>query len=244
MTLAIALCLFALQPSNETLTMTIDGRPDYAAFDRVLKDVVRDGRVDYLALRENHRDALHGAVGRLAAVDVGSLSRDEQLAYDLNLYNANVLLAVADRCKRGYSASEEDFRLFKEPLVRMREGKVSLNHLEHEIIRKQFNDPRIHAALNCAAVSCPPLIARAYRAEDVDQVLEENVRRWVNDSSRNQIDREKKVARLSKIFEWYMDDFGGPEGVKRFVGKYAGVDLSDYRVEFLEYDWTLNDVAR
>ena len=88
---------------------------------------------------------------------------------------------------------------------------ISLNHLEHEIIRKQFKDPRIHVALVCAAKSCPPLLNRAYRADDLDKVLDENMKRFVTDASRNQIDDEKRELRLSKIFEWYPADFGGKD---------------------------------
>jgi hypothetical protein len=156
-----------------------------------------------------------------------------------------MIKAVIDRLRDGYSPAENDFAVFKEPLVRVAGvaggGKpISLNHLEHEIIRKQFKEPRIHVALVCAARSCPPLLSRAYRADDLDKVLEANMKRFVTDPSRNQIDDAKKELRLSKIFEWYADDFGGKDALPAYVARYAGKDLAGYRVSYLEYDWTLN----
>jgi hypothetical protein len=172
---------------------------------------------------------------------VEKLPRDEQLAHYINLYNATMLHAVAGRMRDGYTVAERDFAIFKEPLVRLAGGKtVSLDHLEHEIIRKQFKDPRIHVALVCAARSCPPLLNRAYRGNDLDQVLDANMKRFVTDASRNQIDETKRELRLSKIFEWFADDFGGKDAVPAYVARYCGKDVAAYRVSYVEYDWTLN----
>ena len=98
----------------------------------------------------------------------------------------------------------------------------------------------MHVALVCGARSCPPLLNRAYRAEDLDKVLDENMKRFVNDAARNQIDEEKRELRLSKIFDWYAADFGGKDAVPAYLARYAGKDLTGYRVSYLEYDWKLN----
>lgn len=123
-------------------------------------------------------------------------------------------------------------------------GRVmSLNELEHDVIRPTFKDPRIHVALVCAARSCPQILPRAYRADDLAAVLEGNMRRFVNDPIRNPIDAANKKLRLSKIFDWYADDFGGKEKVAAYVDKYHPEDVADWPVEFVEYDWSLNAVT-
>ena len=224
-----------------SLLSTSASAAEHDAFDAILRERVSDGLVDYAAIRQHDAAKLNAYLEAVSKVDVPKLSRDEQLAHYINQYNATMIRAVIDRLRDDYSPAENDFAVFREPLVRMAEGKaISLNHLEHEIIRKHFRDPRIHVALVCAARSCPPLLSRPYRADDLDRILDANMKRFVTDTSRNQIDDAKKELRLSKIFEWYAHDFGGKDAVPAYIARFAGKDLSGYRVSFLEYDWSLN----
>ena len=214
---------------------------NHDTFDAILRERVKDGLVDYAAIKQHDAAKLDAYLAALAKVDVPKLPRDEQLAHYLNLYNATMIRQVVERLRDGYSPAEKDFRVFKLPIIPLSDGDhVSLDHLEHEIIRKQFKDPRIHVALVCAAKSCPPLLSRAYRADDLDKVLDENMKRFLTDASRNLVDDAKRELRLSKIFEWFAADFGGAERVPAYVGRVLGRDLSGYRVTFLEYDWSLN----
>ena len=213
---------------------------DHARFDAILKATVAAERIDYTAVANHHRDDLGAYLGSLESVDPQALERRERLAFYINLYNATVIDAVVRRQRPGYSPSEDEFKLFDEPLVRLDGKRVSLNHLEHEIVRREFDDPRIHAALVCAAVSCPPLLPRAYRAKDLDTVLEGNMRRFVNDPTRNRIDVASRRLELSSIFEWYAADFGGPEGLAGYVDRYTKADVRDFAVSHLPYSWELN----
>jgi hypothetical protein len=224
------------------LSASFAGAADiHDAFDAILRERVSDGLVDYAAIKQNDAAKLNAYLDQLAGVDVKTLSRDEQLVYYLNLYNATMIKAVTDRLRDDYSPAEKDYGVFKESLVRLAGGKtISLNELEHEIIRKQFHDPRIHVALVCGARSCPPLLSRAYRADDLAKILDENMKRFVTDASRNQIDDEKRELRLSRIFDWYANDFGGKDAVPAYIARVAGKDLAGYRVSYLEYDWKLN----
>lgn len=112
-------------------------------FDAILRERVTAGLVDYAAIKQHDAAKLDGYLEQLAQADVMKMSRDEQLAYYINLYNATMIKAVVDRFRDDYSPAEHDFAVFKEPLVRLAgEKRVSLNHLEHEVIRKQFKDPR------------------------------------------------------------------------------------------------------
>jgi hypothetical protein len=225
---------------SATLWPHPSGAVEHAALDSLLGATVQDERVDYGAILGVHFAQLAGYLDGMARVDVSQLSRSEQLAFYINVYNATMISAVAPDWKEGFSPTDDDFAVFDEPHVRLKSGNVSLNHLEHEIIRKTFNDPRIHAALVCAALSCPPLLPRAYRAEDLDEVLDANMRRFVRDSTRNRVDDSARTLHLSSIFDWYAEDFGGQDALSHYVSKYLGRDVSDYAVVFLPYDWTLN----
>jgi hypothetical protein len=214
---------------------------DHSDLDRILRSVVRDGKVDYAGLRREHLPALRGYLEYLHAEPSGQ--GNERLAYLINLYNASVLAEVAARYRPGFSPAEDDFRMFKAPNIRFGNAFISLDDLEHKFIRPVFKDPRVHAALNCAAESCPPLLPRAYREEDLDQVLDENMKRFVNDPIRNPIDVKNRKLVVSKIFEWYADDFGGKDKIAAYIDKYHDADVSGWPVSFVEYSWKLNDAT-
>lgn len=215
---------------------------DHSLFDQVLKENVRDERVDYVAISRNKVDTLDKYLDQIAAADLSKLSRDEQLATYINLYNATVIKAVITRYHRNYTVAESKFKIFDEPLVRLKGRSVSLNDLENKIIRPTFKEPRIHVALVCAAVSCPPLTDKAFRAEGLSERLEAKMKAFVNDTSRNRIDVRNRKLQLSQIFNWYAIDFGGKSGVPKFVDRYHAASTSRYSLDFQEYSWALNVV--
>lgn len=216
--------------------------PDPAAWDKILHANVHNGLVDYQNIKAHDADGLKEYLATLAKIDPATLSRDDRLAFYINLYNATMVQAVLDRDHPGYSPAEQDYAVFKAPLVALHNGKISLNDLENNIIRKQFKEPRIHVALVCGARSCPPLLDRAYRGGDLDKTLAANMEHFINDPARNQIDDQKHELHLSKIFDWYVDDFGGKTNLGAFISPYAHRDVSGWPITFLDYDWTLNAV--
>ncbi len=221
------------------------GSPDPAGFDHspldgILREVVRGEGVDYPRVSREFEFGLDEYLASANSADVTALSRDERLAFYINVYNATVIRSVARRRRPGYSAADDSFKLFDEPLVSLGGERISLNRLEHEIIRPRFRDPRIHAALVCAARSCPPILTRAYRADDLDEVLEANMRRFVRDPTRNTVDPKARRLELSKIFEWYAEDFGGADGLASYVGRFLDRDVSGFELSFTEYSWELN----
>ena len=213
---------------------------DYA---QLLRTRVRDGRVDYAGLRARDRAKLGGVLDRMAMVDDSALPPRQQLAFRIDLYNATVLAAVCDRYHAGYSVAEKDYALFHAPLVRRPGGRMTLDSLEKAYIRNIYKDPRVHAALCCAAVSCPPLAANAYLAMPVDSALDANMRRFVTDPARNTIDVRAKKLVLSHIFDWYADDFGGAAAVPAAIERWSGTPVRGFAVTFRDYDWALNDAA-
>ncbi len=224
--------------SLEAQTRPVD--VSHQAFDRILQTRVRAERVDYLGIRKHDAAALGRYLDRLAKVDAARLPTSARLAYYINLYNATMIDALVGRVVEGYTPAADDFGVFKEPLVRLRGRRVSLNALENEIIRKEFKEPRIHVALVCGARSCPPLLARAYTASNLDGLLEQNMRRFLADPDRNRIDRQQKVLRLSQIFSWYKVDFGGDQGLVGYLDRYTKASVKGFAVKHLPYSWDLN----
>ena len=124
--------------------------------------------------------------------------------------------------------------------INIEERTYDLNNLEHGILRKRWDDPRIHFAVNCASYSCPRLRDEAYVAEKLDQQLDDAGRKFLNDPRRNKV--SKNDLQLSKIFNWYGSDF--PNGTKfiRFLNQYTDIEINeDASISYLDYDWALND---
>ena len=113
---------------------------------------------------------------------------------------------------------------------------MSLNDLETNKLRKAFKDGRIHFAVNCASISCPTLYNKAFTADNVESNLSMLAKKFISDKSRNKISADK--AELSKIFDWYKEDFGN---VVDFINKYSSVKMkAETKITYLEYDWNLN----
>lgn len=214
----------------------------HSQFDQLLKACVRDGLVDYERIRKESAPALRKYLDGIAAANFEGMTRNEKFSTYVNLYNATMLQAVLDHTDgpADWTPAAEDFGVFKEPRVRLGKRTLSLNELENEILRPQFKDARVHVALVCGARSCPPLLARAYGSSDLDAVLNENLRSFLRDDTRNAVDHAHKTLRLSKIFEWYREDFGGDAGVRRLLREHLGEKVAEYRIEYQDYSWQLN----
>jgi hypothetical protein len=229
-----------------------------AAWDRLLAAYVRGDAVDYAAWKRDGRADLRAHLASVSATrkaDYDRWSRAERLAFWLNAYNAAVVEVVLDRhplasIRDVGDAPFEAFRRDVLPLPHLLGGSVSLDHVEKEILAKELRDPRVHVALVCAARSCPALRPEAYDATRLDAQLDDDARRFLSDPSRNRWDPATRTLHLSKVFEWYAADFGGPAGVRSFVARYLPAGVGEEvrsgraRVAFLEYDWALNDARR
>lgn len=240
--------------------------PDHAPFTAFLSEVVHGKRVDYAGARERG-DALDAYLESLARTDpavLRSASRDARLAFWINAYNACML----DLVTAHYPLREEGglgglvnriagrpansvwqiSDVFERRHCRVAGEARSQDEIEHEIIRP-LGEPRIHFAVNCAATSCPRLAAEAYVAERLDAQLDRQVRRFVGDPAHFRLEEgDPPTVRVNRVLDWYGGDFGGEEGVKDFLAGYlppgdsATVTAPSTRLEYLEYDWTLNDV--
>jgi hypothetical protein len=244
-----------------------------ARFDKVVERFVNEnGLVDYSSLREDSGD-LEEYYRLIATYSPDSHSdlfptKDHKLAYWINAYNAAVIktvlsyypitsvLDVKQPAVFFFLSDKSGFFVFQRLTFG---GKVtSLYYLENGVIRKRFDDPRIHFALNCAALGCPRLPRQSFSGEALDHQLENEARLFLAEERNFKIDHQEKTIYLSSIFQWYEEDFiGGYQN--RFPGhtasllKYIALYLTpektaqlnkygdDYTVRFVPYDWRLND---
>lgn len=239
--------------------------PSAEDFNSVLEAVVEQPLVDYAGVVERS-DQLDAYLARMAAVDpaaVEAASRDEQLAFWINAYNACMLRLVADHYPiqkdggflariRNAVAGRPANSVWQIPDVFSTKHCTiagedrSQDDIEHSIIRP-MGEPRIHFAVNCAAISCPVLWPEAYEADRLDEQLDRAVRRLVETPEHFAV--EESGIRLNKVLDWFKDDFGGTEGLRTFFAPYltdeAAARITDPSTEihFFEYDWTLNDTG-
>ena len=228
---------------------------DHSTFDALLKQHVRpDGegynRVDYAALKKDH-GALDAYLDALQAADPTTLSRDAAHAYWINLYNAKTLDVVLDAYP---VASIKDIdlggALFRSgpwfaPVLAVNGQDLTLDDVEHRIVRAIFKDPMSHYGLNCASYSCPNLMPRAYTAANVDAQLAESGRLYV-DHPRGLAIADGRIT-ASRIYKWYADDFGGEEKLvdhwTSLASPAKAKSIRDATMGRHQYDWRLNDVA-
>lgn len=197
-----------------------------------------NGQVDYEGLKP-HAPALKAYLNRLADTNVeGMPTKEEQMLFYVNLYNAATIDLILDNYPTTSIMGLDSGKTWDVKRVRLGKKLLSLNEIEHEILRKRWDDPRIHVAVNCAAASCPALFL-AESEEQLNEMLDESMRAFVNDTTKNTIASDTLF--LSKIFEWYADDFGD---IKTYLKTYVvDPELIDDQtvVRFRPYDWSLNE---
>jgi hypothetical protein len=248
---AVMVTICALvSPSRAEMRGALQGDVmDHGVLDAFLKRHVKPGGlVDYLSVRRpEHLAELQKYLDAAEKVDDLALPPDERLALYCNLYNAVMIKVMAGRYRVGLLASEDNFRIFKEPVFKLGGEKprwLSLYDLEHDLIRKQVPDPRIHAAIVCGAMDCPELIPEAYTASRVREQLQDRMTRWLNSPVHTPVDREAKVVRPSGLFLTYAVDFGGREKVEDYIRGFLPAEVRGFRIEFRKaYDWTPNMAA-
>ncbi len=221
--------------------------PNNDEWNALLKANVKGNQVNYAGFVKNEAFAKY--VKAIGETDPAKISdKKARLAFWINAYNALTIHSVLQHWPGIKSVSNiyPKFAFFdrKEQLVGGK--KVSLNQIENEIIRPKFQDPRIHAALNCASVSCPPLQNYAFTQPNLDKQLDKAFKSFANDTKRNAIDEASGQVRLSQIFNWYKVDFESAGGPAKYIAKFLDEGkrketlLKATNIGFLKYDWNLN----
>lgn len=238
-------------PSRAAMPPARPNGVDHTLFTQVLADHVKDGAVDYKAIKTDPRFPQY--IAALQKSNPEALTGDEKLAFWINAYNAFTIQYVLNK----YPLKSLMNRLsyvaaggaFKTKFIEIGGRKYSLNDIEHDIIRP-MGDPRIHFALVCGAKSCPPLRAEAYVAGRLSEQMDEQGRLFMSQSGKNRFDFEKNEIAISKIFAWFKDDFRkNGKSELEFISRYLPPELAQkllaraatIKVKYTEYDWDLNE---
>jgi len=229
----------------------------HAQFGRLLAHYVNEqGRVDYAQLKRQADSALAPYLQQLAATNPARLSRDARLAFWINAYNAYALKLIVDHypvstiwaTTPGPAKPTKEKSPFEMEIGTVADTTRTLDEIEHRIIRKRFDEPRIHFALVCAAASCPRLRREAYTGPRLDAQLDDQARTFLHDEQKNRIPGGDDRIALSRILKWYGQDFGpSTDDLQQFLARYFEgpvrdrLSRADYTVDFRPYDWSLND---
>lgn len=229
-----------------TICVFAQKAPSHQQWDKLLKKHIDEsGMVNYKGFQKD-KEALDSYLKTLSEhAPQSSWSENDQKAYWINAYNAftvSLILqnypvkSIKDIAGKVYKVNTPwDIKF-----INIGGKKYDLNNIEHGILRKKYNDPRIHFVLVCAAISCPKLRDEAYTGSQLDAQLEEAGREFLNDKSKNRISADR--AALSKYFSWYQGDFIKKGSLVNFVNKYSQTKIdSNTKIEFLDYNWSLNE---
>lgn len=232
---------------------------EHSAWNQVLKNyVISDKGVSffqYSKLKENKNDlqSFNSYLHELSLVTENEFQKfntQDQLAFLINAYNAFTVKLIIDHYP--VKSIKDLGSLFQSPwkkkFFKLFQKEMYLDEIEHEMIRKKYNEPRIHFAVNCASKSCPPLRNEAFIGNKLEDQLENQTLAFINDSRRNKFDSVKRILTLSKIFDWYGEDFVKKSGsVKTFVKSKISlteqqkITMDQSEIKYFDYDWLLNE---
>lgn len=244
---------------------------EYRNYEQVLERFVDHGRVEYASLKKDRND-LDDFVKEFSAVtkeEYTAWSRDQQQAFWINAYNAWTLRIVIDHYPIGggrivgmlfpKNSIQRIPGVWDDIKIKAAGRQVSLNDIEHKILRPVFKEPRIHFSIVCASIGCPLLRSQPFRASLLKTQLEEAARDFIEDPAKVKWDAAEKVLRLSRVFDWFSEDFDfaadsswrkhyskKQAGSVAFVGRYVSADVAaelkagKVKINYLDFDWTLN----
>ena len=223
----------------ESQTSIVSSSPSHEVWNNLLQEYVdQDGNVNYSGFKEaeNRLDNYLDLLSQNPPSN--SWKKNEKLAYYINLYNAATVKLIVDHYP--VKSIRDIPGRWKKRWISVGRITTSLNDIEHKILRK-MDEPRIHFAINCASYSCPKLLNVAFTSQNMEQLLSKSTTDFVNDSTRNQF--EENSAKLSKIFRWYKSDFTKNSSLIDYINTYLENPIAiDARIEYLDYDWNLNEV--
>ncbi|MFK8139050.1 MAG: DUF547 domain-containing protein [Bdellovibrionales bacterium] len=193
-------------------------------------------------------DSIVEKYSKVKKEDFKSWSQKQQMAFLINVYNAHTVKVIVDHYPVG---SIKDSKIaflspFKKDFYPLFGEKRSLGYIEHDLLRPDYKDARIHFAIVCAAVGCPSLQNKAFTVENMDELFEKGAKMFLSDSSRNRLDGDR--LRISKIFDWFEGDFDHSYGsVQEFLepylnnGKFSKEQFKKLKISYTKYDWDLNE---
>ena len=251
------LMIFCFLPA---LTFTQDNQNQHKLFTEILNDYVVDGMVNYKKLKEDER--LDEYITQLEKTNPTVYkTRDEKIAFWINAYNAFTLKFIVDEYPVEsindlhwgglYVGTLLGTTVWDDDKIKINSKMISLNDIEHKILRGKYKERRIHFAVVCASISCPTLRSEAYAGYKLNNQLNDQAYKFFNDESKNKFDSKNRIAYLSKILDWYANDFGSSkQEILLYVSQFLNDKLRNYirgnvdgwNIDYLDYNWDLNDL--
>lgn len=231
----------------------------YAAFGQLLKQYENNGLVNYQAIQKSPEllNQILTQFENVSKSDYEKWRRDERIAFWINAYNLAGLKTIIDHYPLGKGLSwkalafpsnsiQQIPNVWNQPALEVFGEKVSLNHIEHEILRKEFKEPRTHFGLVCASLGCPVLQSGPYLADKLDLQLNEQISAFLADPKKFRYNSDTDTLYLSPIFKWFKKDFEQTGGIRSFLNVHLpdgiGKGISEKtKIEWLDYDWSLNE---
>ncbi|MGB0431278.1 MAG: DUF547 domain-containing protein [Bacteroidia bacterium] len=219
-------------------------QPNHSTWNNLLKEHVSPyGNVDYKGFK-NDEKILDAYLDQLKSeYPTKTWTRNDKMAYWINCYNAFTVKAILNHypIKSITEIKPDNAKsIWKLKWITIEGNLLSLDQIENEILRPNFNDARIHFAINCASVSCPPLRNEAFVAGKLNDQLNQQTRMFFADTKRNKITSNN--AQLSQIFDWFSTDFKTNGSLVSFVNKYSKIKINpNTKITYLDYDWSLNN---
>ena len=211
--------------------------PNHDSWNAILKsNVSSSGKVNYVGMKSKLTE-IQSYISTLESLsDQSTWSRNEKLAYWINLYNAATVKLIVDNYPTSSITNINGGKPWDKKVVTISGKSYSLNQIENDIIRPKFKEPRIHFAVNCAAISCPKIMNSAFTADKLSYQLTKQAKAFIN-GSKNSI--SENSIEISKIFEWYAVDFGS--SIIDYLNKYSTTTInSNATTTYNEYNWNLN----
>ena len=211
-------------------------------YNKLLGKYVSGGGVKYAEWKANAADmqAIQSVVDGIAKENASAMGKPAQIAFYCNAYNAWILHEALGKYPTK-SVQDTFYSFFTSKRITVAGQQTSFKAFEDNVVRK-LGEPRVHFALNCASRSCPPLGRQAFSAGSLDSQLETLAKGYINSDRGVKFNAANKTAELSKIFDWYKDDFGGDAAVLAFINKRRSSPLPpDTKISYQDYDWGLNE---
>jgi len=211
-------------------------------FNNLLQKHVDDkGNVDYKSFKKDEKKLVEFTTYLTNTSPDTSWSANKEKAFWINAYNAYTIKLILENypLKSITDIKENGKTAWKIEFAKVCGTTYTLDHIEHEILRKKFQDPRIHVGVNCASVSCPKLLNKAFTEENIDKEMEILMKEFINDATRNKIAKNK--IEISSVFDWFKEDFTMNSTVIEYLNKYSDTKIGkDANVSYLKYNWSLN----
>lgn len=203
------------------------------------KNVTANGNVNYKGMMTDKHwlDEYLALLSRTPPDE--NWQRNDVMAYWINAYNAFTVKLILNHYPLKSINDINNGKPWDVAFIKIGDQTLTLNTIENDRLRKEFGDPRIHFAINCASLSCPVILNEAFIPAKLERQLSQAAESFINDTGKNKITRDKIT--ISKIFEWYKQDFSKAGGVIAFLNQYSDIKInSSAAISFLDYDWSLN----